>query len=60
MKPINRFADKIVERIDSFERTLLPILKTRRLTFGRIYYIMGIQIVLYDRDKRKKFYYQYR
>jgi hypothetical protein len=52
----NKLADRIVDTIDTVEEALQmlkPVLKKRRLSFGNVYYILGMQIVIYDTNKRE-------
>jgi hypothetical protein len=63
MKLTNKIADYTVDSIDTLEEAaqmLRPILKKRNLRFGKIYYILGIQIIVYDKQHRKPHYPQYR
>jgi hypothetical protein len=52
----NKLGDRIVDTIDTVEEALQmlkSVLKKRRLSFGNVYYILGMQIVIYDTNKRQ-------
>lgn len=59
----NKWADNFIAYLDLIDEALQmlrPVLKKRKLRFGTIYYIMGMQIVIYDKEHRKPHYPDFR
>ena len=55
MKILNKLSDRLAELHDNIEdcfNSLFPVFKKRKLSFGRVYYIFGAQIVIYSEPKK--------